>query len=101
VNGYDVETFLDENGMYIPYCICFNIKKRNYSVYYDYRYDIIKESLDVIYNNVKKKIVFYIHNIQFDGFIILDAISKYKEYSTSVLIKNNSKIGRASCRERV
>jgi hypothetical protein len=90
VNGYDIETFLDENGMYIPYCICFNIKKRNYSVYYDHKYDIIKESLDVIYNNVKKKIVFYIHNIQFDGFIILDAISKYKEYSTDVLIKNNS-----------
>jgi hypothetical protein len=90
MNGYDIETFLDGNGMYIPYCICFNIKKRNYSVYYNSEYDIIKESLDVIYNNIKKKIVFYIHNIQFDGFIILDSISNYKEYSINVLIKNNS-----------
>lgn len=90
MNGYDIETFLNNDGMYIPYCICFNIKKRKYSVYYSDEYNIIKESLDIIYNNIKKKIVFYIHNIQFDGFIILDSISKYDEYKVDILIKNNS-----------
>jgi hypothetical protein len=90
VNGYDIETFTDEKGFFIPYCICFNIGNRFYNIYLNKNDNIIKESIENIFKNIKKNVYMYIHNIQFDGFIILDYLSKESDYILDILIKNNS-----------
>jgi len=90
VNAYDIETFNNKEGFFIPYCICFNISNNFYSIYFKENKNIIEESFDLIFKNVNKKEYFYIHNIQFDGFIILDYISKIEKYKIDILIRNNS-----------
>ena len=90
MNAYDIETFIDKKGFFIPYCVCFNISKRFFNTYLNNNNNIILESIDIIFNNIKKYIYIYIHNIQFDGFIILDSLSKDSSYIVDILIKNNS-----------
>jgi hypothetical protein len=90
VNAYDIETFNDSDGFFIPYCICFNIGKTFFNLYYDSEKNIIEDSIILIFKNIKKKKYFYIHNIQFDGFIILNYLSNLDKYKIDLLIKNGS-----------
>jgi len=77
MNSYDVETYLDENDIYTPYCVCFIYNKKKYSVYLKNNDNIIKKSIDLIYDINKKKKIFYIHNLNFDGVILINYLSKY------------------------
>ena len=90
VNAYDIETFNDKDGFFIPYCICFNIGKSFYNVYYEENKNIVEESIILIFKNIKKKKYLYIHNIQFDGFIIFNYLSSLNKYKIDLLIKNGS-----------
>lgn len=90
VNAYDIETFNDSNGLFIPYCICFNINKNIYTLYYNENENIIEKSIDIIFKKILNKKYFYIHNIQFDGFIMIDYLSRTNKYKLDILIKNNS-----------
>ena len=90
VNAYDIETFNDKDGFFIPYCICFNIGKSFYNVYYEESKNIVEESIILIFKNIKKKKYLYIHNIQFDGFIIFNYLSSLNKYKIDLLIKNGS-----------
>jgi hypothetical protein len=76
INVFDLETF-EEEGRVIPYCagmIVFNLKK---VFYYECDSNIIIKSLEfIIESDPSNYIEIYIHNINFDGMIILDEISK-------------------------
>ena len=77
MNSYDIETYLDENKFYIPYCICFIYKKKKYSIYLNECNNIVKESIEWIFNIDSKKKIFYIHNLNFDGVILINYLSDY------------------------
>jgi len=87
VNSFDIETFLD-NNIHIPYCICYIIKKKNYNVYYKENIDIVYESILHIFKISKiKEVTIYIHNLDFDGLLILNSLSNQKKITFSVFMK--------------
>ncbi len=61
-----------------PYCIVFNIDSCFFSLYYKEEKNIIVEFLNTIIKNSEKNITFFSHNINFDGYIILDSLIKFK-----------------------
>jgi hypothetical protein len=90
-NSYDIETFVDSNNKIIPYCVCFFFKNKFYSVYYEEKVDIIQKSLDIIMSlNLKKENIFYIHNLNFDGLLILSSLTDNKKYEFTAFLKENS-----------
>lgn len=46
--------------------------------------------IDNILNTIKKNIIFFVHNIEFDGRLILDSLSISNEYIINSNIKNNN-----------
>lgn len=85
VNAYDIETFND-NGKIIPYCACFSIDEKNYSYY---GYDCVEKSIEMIFYIVKKKKIIYIHNLNYDGRLILDKLSKYNVFEFECIMNEN------------
>jgi hypothetical protein len=76
INVFDCETYEKNSDVYI-YCICYSIKNEVYSIYKEESKDIILSFLDeVIDKSINKKTIFYIHNINFDGMLIMDSIFK-------------------------
>lgn len=91
VNSYDIETFVDENKKIVPYCICFLFKKKYYSLYYEDNEDMIIKSLNIIFSlNLNTKNVFYIHNLNFDGIMILSSLSLNDSYIFESFIREGS-----------
>jgi len=90
INALDIETFTDETGKIIPFCVCYLINKKMYTEYYS-KEDIILNSLKKIFNlSVKELTVIYVHNINFDGYLIIETLSKQKIMNFDALIKNNN-----------
>lgn len=81
INAFDIETFLDKEKKYVPYCICFNILENYYYYYYEKEDDLIIKVIDEIFNLIKNSIDFYIHNLDFDGVILISYLSKLKKYT--------------------
>lgn len=79
INTLDMETFNDNNTV-IPYCICFVLEDEIYMFYYKNENEsLVIECLQKIYHKTKQKYVeFYIHNINFDGMLIIDELTKNK-----------------------
>jgi len=77
MNAYDIETYIDKkSGYFVPFCCCFIIDNKSYSFYHSHNgKDVITDSINFILDNFKNKLI-YVHNINFDGFILLDYISK-------------------------
>lgn len=72
MNVLDIETYIKDEKI-IPYCCVFYFKKK---YYFNYGIDclsfFIKETFD---KNFKKETIF-VHNINFDGFLIIECLSK-------------------------
>jgi hypothetical protein len=83
MNAYDIETYVDkESGYFIPFCCCFMIDSKSYSFYYSHKGEnVIINSINFILDNFSDKLI-YVHNINFDGFILLDYISKTEIHSS-------------------
>jgi hypothetical protein len=74
MNVYDVETF-NKNGKVIAFCICFIIENVSYSIYYKEKTNIFLESFKLASEkSSNEKLLFYVHNINFDGFLILETL---------------------------
>lgn len=87
VNTYDIETF-NENNFVIPYCVCSIIENKEVVVYYEESFDIIIESFKIISKIVyKNDVVIYIHNINFDGNLIINSLTTNNIYF-DMLIKD-------------
>jgi hypothetical protein len=81
VNTYDIETFVENEKIY-PYCVCFFIKNRSFYVYYENsKKDPIIESFKKISKETESnEIIFFVHNINFDGVLILETLFKNNIY---------------------
>ncbi len=90
-NSLDIETFTDENRKIIPFCICFLINNKIYTEYYYENNDIIISSIETIFKVMLKNIIHvYIHNINFDGYLILESLTKQKKFKFDALIRENN-----------
>lgn len=71
----DIETFNDEKGKINAYCICFIINNEFY--YFWYEKDIWKKFFEKISElSNHKEIEIYTHNINFDGYVIIDYLKE-------------------------
>lgn len=86
VNSFDIEAFLKE-GYYTPYCVSFFFKNKPYSFYIN-KNDVIFDSIVFILNSIDKKEVFYIHNLKFDGTLIIYNLSKYNQFKINAIMEN-------------
>jgi hypothetical protein len=77
VNVYDIETF-QNNGIVTPYCISFILNNKLFTLYYSEK-NIILESLKIIVDSTNEDYIeIFVHNLNFDGIIIINEISKKK-----------------------
>jgi hypothetical protein len=78
INTFDLETF-EENSIVIPYCAGFILNNKEYYVYYEEEKSLIIDAIKIIIENVQTNFVeFYVHNLNFDGLLILNEITKKK-----------------------
>lgn len=77
INIYDIETFTEKEKV-IPYCICYKIGKNWDYLYYDEKFDIVIRFLNVLITLSKNDIEIYSHNINFDGFVLIEVLTKKK-----------------------
>lgn len=80
VNVLDIETYKDGASV-IPYCVCAIIDNEEYAFYQESgdgdHCDLVIDCLNKIVNVARDKVIeMYIHNLNFDGIILVDAISK-------------------------
>lgn len=76
LNILDIESFEEDNQI-IPYCICLYINNSIFSLYYEDGVDIIIKSINTIVNNsYRNEIEIYVHNINFDGMLLINSLSK-------------------------
>lgn len=66
-NIIDIETY-NENGRFIPYCVCMIIGKEKISIY---GIDVIKRLIET-FDKLRLNEVLYAHNLTFDGSIIIE-----------------------------
>ncbi len=78
MNTYDIETF-EENGNVVPYCVCGIINNKSFNLYFDDCENIIIKSIEIIcLSSEENEIQVYIHNLNFDGMLIINEITKEK-----------------------
>jgi hypothetical protein len=92
INAYDIETF-NLNNRFIPYCVVLILNEK-YKFFYKNNPDenLIFKSIEFIFNNIvdPSKIIFYVHNLNFDGFILLEHLSHLTKFIVTSIIKENS-----------
>lgn len=91
INAFDIETYLDENGVVEPYCLSYNIGMCVNSIYKKYDYEnIVYAAIENIFENTDENICFYIHNIDYDGRILIKKIMNKSGINIETILKNNS-----------
>lgn len=74
INVLDMETFQKGNSV-IPYCICMILENKQYYFYYPEK--LIINVLNSITNECKEKYIdIYVHNLNFDGVLIVDCLAQ-------------------------
>lgn len=78
MNVFDCETFNDEKKNVVIYCISYSINDEIFSIYKetnDNNETMLIRFLDsILFKNNENRITFFIHNINFDGMIIMDSV---------------------------
>lgn len=76
MNVMDIETLsCEKTGRVIPYCICLRLDNEYFSFWYDDNKNLVISFLENITEFSKNNTVeIFTHNINFDGFVIIDAI---------------------------
>jgi hypothetical protein len=75
INVMDIETF-EENEKVIPYCVCLDMDNCEYFFYYKNNIDIIEEVLQTVINKSRQDLIeIYVHNLNFDGVIIIEYLT--------------------------
>ena len=70
-NVLDIETY-NNNGKFIPYCICLILKGKKISIYGN---DVVKQLIS-LFEKYKINDTIYAHNLTFDGSIIIENIQE-------------------------
>ena len=90
LNSYDIETYVNNNKILKAYCVCYIIKSKEYYNYWNSKTDLIIDSIEFIFTLISKKDVIYVHNLNFDGRLILESITRTKTYKFNALIKDDN-----------
>ena len=90
LNSYDIETYVDSNKTLKAYCVCYIVKSKEYYNYWNSKTDLIIDSIEFIFTLISKKDVIYVHNLNFDGRLILESITRTKTYKFNALIKDDN-----------
>lgn len=78
INVFDLETYKEKDGKIIPFCACFILENREYSFYYGEK-NVILASLNTIVTECNSSYIeLFVHNLNFDGMLILETITKEK-----------------------
>ena len=88
INSLDIETFLNKD-IFIPYCISIFLYNNNKSFYYN-KNNIILDCFIYIFENIEENATFYVHNLKFDGTIIIFELSKFPIFRIGAIIENSS-----------
>jgi hypothetical protein len=88
MGAYDIETYTDENGYYVPYCVCYIFKNKEKAFYYEKASDLVLNSILKIFKESFSSYIFYVHNLNFDGILILESLSKTKIFKFDAFIRN-------------
>lgn len=84
INSYDIETY-EKNSYYLPFCVCYIVKEQSK---YFYGNKVVVRSILSIFLQISQSenIIIYVHNLDFDGFLILEEISRYRKIKIEFLI---------------
>jgi hypothetical protein len=88
INVLDIETYR-KNEYLVPYCVCLILKNKEMSFYYNKNENLLKNVIFYIINNTDKDVEIYIHNLNFDGMIIIDFLTSFKIKFEIMSIKFN------------
>jgi hypothetical protein len=83
-NALDIETF-NKDGKFVPYCICIILYNENIVFYGD-------NVVDKLFNFLnKKKIIatLYVHNLTFDGSILIENLKSKETKIKGMLFRSN------------
>ena len=87
-NVLDIETY-DNNGVFVPYCICVIINNKKNIIYKkEANYNIIEDLIN-LFEKEKVQETIYVHNLTFDGIIIMENIPNKKVKFKAILFKSN------------
>ena len=91
INSYDIETF-KFNNMCFPFCISYNFNNVSKSFYWNKKKenDIVLISILNLFEDIGVEAVFFIHNLKFDGTLIIDSLSKSTCFKFECLIENRN-----------
>jgi hypothetical protein len=90
MNAFDIETYINEKKIYTPYCVCYNLNKKYYYYYYNDAENLIAYAIENIFNLIIKEVALYIHNLDFDGLLIISYLSKTNKYNYKTFIRDMS-----------
>ena len=82
--GYDIETY-NFSGEIIPFCV--SLGENNDDIVSFYSDKCVEESIEYLIN-LKKNIILYIHNIEFDGYLIFRFLDVDSYNCESLIIDN-------------
>lgn len=83
-----METYKNFDNRHIPYCVSFSFNKSIHSFYYEEEIDIVAKSIEAIFQFSFKKVYYYIHNLNYDGILILNSLSKQNKLEYSFYMRD-------------
>lgn len=91
INSADIETYVDCEKNYIPYCLCCFLDGNYYSFYIENKNDNIIERFVSFLFEKKKNYTIYVHNLDFDGILIISYITRlYEKYEYGAFVRSGS-----------
>ncbi len=76
INVLDIETY-NNSGVPTPYCICYTINNKYFHVYVTEDIGVVELFFESLIKNCKNsEIIFFAHNLNFDGYILLEHARK-------------------------
>lgn len=81
----DLETYGKDNEV-IPYCVCILLKKEKICVYRENKNESLLDKVIKEFKKRKTYETFYVHNLTFDGMVIIKDISKGKDVEFKVMV---------------
>lgn len=83
INAFDIET-LSINSRVVPICVSYSYKRNLYGFY---GYNCLVEAVDHLSTLVEreKMHIFYIHNINFDGLLLIEMLSLSHKFTISAM----------------
>lgn len=91
INALDIETYNCEGGKIVPICVCFLLDNSFYQEYYEDDRDLILSTIKKIFIRSRNiDTIIYVHNINYDGCIVIDSLTRQNEFKFESLIRDNS-----------